>query len=326
MKRLFATTFIFLSLTMYSQEKEYRVGDTIYFKERVSTPHKNSATFYAILKSKEMINRRRLYKMEGYKIDTDSINFYKQSSYYSIEPNVLSSDYKHVNFHKNGQKASEGLKKSNRNYGNWQFWYKNGQKKEESIYFKRKKLLRSKMKYPEIISFWDKNGNQTITNGNGSYLHIKDSTIVKGFYKNKVRHGKFTATVNNREYYEEYYQKGILINGKSWDKEGNMYSYNETFSTPKFPRGQKGINKHVVKHFKIPQYALDNKISGRMVVGFKINKDGSLSNFKVLKKLCPPCDEEALRVVKLMKKWKPGKVRGKKVRVGYSLPIKYNIE
>ncbi|MFY7672244.1 TonB family protein [Tenacibaculum sp. MEBiC06402] len=322
---------IFILLTLLSisslfaqRYKQYRIGDTIFLKNKVPVP-KTQADFYTVVKEKVSINNKRLYKMEGYKSPKDSTSFFKHSIYYTIDPNLVGSESKHIIFHMNGNKLAEGYREKGRNYGLWTYWYDNGQKKEEKRFFKHKALAK-KIKDPEILSFWDKNGNQTIENGNGTYLTIKDSTTTKGFYKNGLKHGKFLKTKNEKKVYEEYYKNGKLKQGKSWDKNGKEFSYKQGFKTPQYPGGQKAIAKHIIKNINIPDYAYQNDISGRVILMFKINKVGNISNIRVVKSLCKPCDQEAVRVIRLMKKWKPGESRGQKIKVNYTLPITYNVQ
>lgn len=70
-----------------------------------------------------------------------------------------------------------------------------------------------------------------------------------------------------------------------------------------------------------PEVALKNKIEGRVYVTFTVETDGSITNIKVLRDIGGGCGQEAVRVVSIMPKWKPGTQRGKPVRVQFNLPI-----
>lgn len=83
--------------------------------------------------------------------------------------------------------------------------------------------------------------------------------------------------------------------------------------------------KWIAKQIEYPQSALDNNIQGQVVVRFVVEKDGSIGQVDVVKKVDPAIDKEAVRVVKSMPKWKPGKQRGKTVRSRYTLPIKFQL-
>lgn len=77
---------------------------------------------------------------------------------------------------------------------------------------------------------------------------------------------------------------------------------------------------------KYPMIAQENNIQGKVFVQFVIEKDGSVSDVKVARSVDPSLDKEAIRVVKAMPKWKPGKQRGKPVRVSYTVPINFQLQ
>ena len=92
---------------------------------------------------------------------------------------------------------------------------------------------------------------------------------------------------------------------------------------PTFPGD---INKWLGKNVKYPVIAQENNIQGRVTVQFVIERDGSITDVKVLRGVDPSLDKEAVRVVKSMPKWKPGKQRGKPVRVSYTVPINFRLQ
>jgi protein TonB len=95
---------------------------------------------------------------------------------------------------------------------------------------------------------------------------------------------------------------------------------------PAYPGGDQKLMEYVAKNIKYPQIARETGIQGRVFVGFVVEPDGSVSNVKVLRGIGGGCDEEAMRVVKNMPKWKPGKQRGKAVRVSYMLPVNFKLQ
>lgn len=95
---------------------------------------------------------------------------------------------------------------------------------------------------------------------------------------------------------------------------------------PEFPRGETELLKYMARNVKYPAESIKNKEEGSLSLSFIINKDGSLSDIKVVKSLTPLLDAEAVRVVKNMPKWTPGKVKGKFVRVAYTTPITFKCQ
>ena len=95
---------------------------------------------------------------------------------------------------------------------------------------------------------------------------------------------------------------------------------------PSFPGGEGKLMEYVAKNIKYPQIARETGIQGRVFVGFVVEPDGSISNVKLLRGIGGGCDEEATRVIKSLPKWKPGKQRGKAVRVSYQIPVFFKLQ
>jgi TonB family protein len=95
---------------------------------------------------------------------------------------------------------------------------------------------------------------------------------------------------------------------------------------PSYPGGQDAMSKFLVEHIKYPEVAMKNNVQGKVFVTFVVRTDGSLTDAKVLRGIGGGCDEEALRVVKLMPKWNPGEQTGKLVDVQFNLPIKFALD
>ena len=85
------------------------------------------------------------------------------------------------------------------------------------------------------------------------------------------------------------------------------------------------IKKYLTKEMKYPTKARRLGIEGEVFLQFIVEKDGSVSNVETLRGIGGGCDEEAMRVVKNMPKWSPGKQRGKSVKVQYRIPIKFTL-
>ncbi len=94
---------------------------------------------------------------------------------------------------------------------------------------------------------------------------------------------------------------------------------------PKYPGGEPARLKFFADNLKYPKQAKENGIQGKVYVSFVVEPDGSVTNIKILRGIGGGCDEEAIRVVKLMPKWEPGTQRGKNVRVQFNLPIKFSL-
>jgi len=94
---------------------------------------------------------------------------------------------------------------------------------------------------------------------------------------------------------------------------------------PEFPGGMGKLMQYLGKNTKFPQIAKENGIQGRVFVQFVINKKGKVVDVQIARGVDPYLDKEALRVVKSMPSWKPGKQRGKAVKVSYIVPINFKL-
>ena len=95
---------------------------------------------------------------------------------------------------------------------------------------------------------------------------------------------------------------------------------------PEFPGGMAALNQYLRDHLEYPAAARDAGAMGTVLVEFVVEKDGSVSNAKVVVSQFPALDEEALRVVRSLPKWKPGESNGRKVRVYYNVPIRFDLQ
>lgn len=95
---------------------------------------------------------------------------------------------------------------------------------------------------------------------------------------------------------------------------------------PQFPGGDEALLTYFGSKIKYPEIAKKDSIQGVVVLDFIVEKDGSISDLKVLRDIGGGCGEEAIRIAKLMPKWSPGKQDGQTVRVGFKLPIRFKLD
>ncbi|MDR1814087.1 MAG: energy transducer TonB [Tannerella sp.] len=95
---------------------------------------------------------------------------------------------------------------------------------------------------------------------------------------------------------------------------------------PEFPGGEAALLKWIAEHINYPTIAAENGIQGRVSCNFVVNTDGSVSDVQVTKAFDPNLDREAIRVLKMLPKFKPGQQRGKPVRVKYSVPVRFKLQ
>ena len=107
-------------------------------------------------------------------------------------------------------------------------------------------------------------------------------------------------------------------------KKSNMV-YDVVEVMPQFPGGQIAMLKYIMENIKYPKQIMEEGIQGRVTVSFIVEKDGRVSNVRLLRSVQPSLDKEAIRVVKSMPKWTPGKHNGKPVRVRFNLPVMFKL-
>lgn len=107
-------------------------------------------------------------------------------------------------------------------------------------------------------------------------------------------------------------------------KKNNMV-YDVIEVMPQYPGGQIAMLKYIMENMKYPEQAMKEGIQGRVTVRFIVEKDGSISNVSPIHPVHPLLDKEAIRVVKSMPKWSPGKQHGKPVRVQLIVPIMFKL-
>lgn len=94
---------------------------------------------------------------------------------------------------------------------------------------------------------------------------------------------------------------------------------------PEFPGGEMALMKFIKENLHYPEQCVKDSIEGRVTLSFSIEKDGSITNIKVMRSPHEVLSQEAIRIVKLMPKWKPGGVNGKIKKVKYVLPITFRL-
>ena len=108
-------------------------------------------------------------------------------------------------------------------------------------------------------------------------------------------------------------------------KENNVI-YVAAEMMPEFPGGQAELMKYLSSNIRYPSIAMEENIQGRVIASFVVEIDGKISNIEIVRGLGGGCDEEVIRIIKNMPKWKPGKNRGETVRVKFALPVKFSLQ
>lgn len=110
------------------------------------------------------------------------------------------------------------------------------------------------------------------------------------------------------------------------EESGETEIFTVVEESPAFPGGDVARIRFLQENIRYPQMARESGIQGTVYVTFVVEKNGAVTDVRVLRGIGGGCDEEAIRVIKAMPKWNPGKQRGKPVRVQFNMPIKFTLQ
>ena len=168
--------------------------------------------------------------------------------------------------------------------------------------------------------------NEMIINPEGKIISLKELEV-KNFSSYTVVTEADTSGGEETGYVEpgsEVAADNADVNSEAL-YEGKLYDLGSVEVEPEFPGGQKAFGKFLGSNIQYPLSARDNKIEGKVYIGFVVEKNGELSDLKIIKGIGGGCDEEALRVMKKSPVWKPGMAEGKPVRTSYTFPVTFQI-
>ncbi|WP_288954889.1 hypothetical protein [uncultured Polaribacter sp.] len=319
MKKFVVTVIMMMMMIVgYGQSSFYKVGDTLYYTNNRATYVKTNTL--VIVKETNVGNNSNVYNVEKYLLDDSKNEYVLDSKFTSNGLQLLKANGDFVSYHKNGNKASEGKTvNGQKGKGIWTYYYENGKKKSEEKmstgnYFSDKTQNL-------IMNFWDVNGVQTVTDGNGFAEFINEEGFTeKGSYKGGLKNGLWTAFEGKVKKYEETYKKGKLSKGKSWNKAGESFSYKEISSPAYYKKRDNGaVRKYVDKNFNSNTAG----IAGDIFVTFLVTKEGFVGQVNVIRGLTVDYNTEVKRVLSEMKGWVPAQKRGQPYNSTYSLNLRF---
>jgi TonB family protein len=182
-----------------------------------------------------------------------------------------------------------------------------------------------------IIDCLDSTGKVLVVNSNGYYIgYDKDFKNVyeEGNIKSGLKDGAWKGGYKNKDNslsFKEEYSNDKMLSGQVIDEDGKTYNYTERDILPKYKGGIQAFGKYLGENIKYPYDARRNNIQGKVLIKFVVEKDGSLTDFSVVKNPNDELSAEALRVLKESPKWIPGMQYGKAVRVSYTVPVNFTL-
>lgn len=230
--------------------------------------------------------------------------------------NTLQLEGARIDYYENGNKRQESNYVNNMLNGKQIDWYENETKKSEKEIIWNPKTNTYDTK---ILQFWNKEGQQIVTDSNGQYEYSDDKIYEKGEIKNSKKQGIWEGKdLKGKFIFTEIYNEGVLVSGISTDENNNKYPYNELMVKATPEKGMTDFYRHIGKNYKTPNV---QGLQGKIYLTFVVDKDGSLTNFKILRDLGYGTGKEGIKAVASYGKWIPGKTREITVKVLYSIPI-----
>ncbi len=150
--------------------------------------------------------------------------------------------------------------------------------------------------------------------------------VVRNYNDEGSYHGMFTVYYpNGAVRRSDRYKNGRLKEGKCFTASGADTAWFAYELYPEFPGDEKKRLDYLVNTVKYPKAAREAGIQGTVYVTFVVERDGTISNEKILRGVHPLLDEETLRVIRCMPRWKPGMLDGKPVKVQFNMPLKFTL-
>lgn len=153
----------------------------------------------------------------------------------------------------------------------------------------------------------------------------KEVKEVSDVMENEAQAGAVDITEGTNDLNKQVVREQIVAPEPAPEPE-KVYTMAMVEQKPEFPGGEAAMYKWLGDHITYPAEAAEQGVSGRVVVQFDISKTGDIENVKVVRGRHPALDKEAMRLVKAMPKWQPGRNNGQPVKVTYTLPVTFKLQ
>ena len=310
--------FIFCGFNAIAQQNDNSLPHTYYFKKGLPVAEKDSAEFVRVISPATDTASKSLYIVTDYypngklmmtgKSVTTSYNLKRQGEFVTYYPN-------------GNIQTIKSYSKDTLN-GTQIYNYPNGKLYHSDFYNSERKRF-------EIAELRDSTGKVLTSNGNGTaVLYDRKFKLVtgEGPIVNGVREGQWQGSVNDSVTYVCFYKDNKGTTGKSFEKSGTVHEFKEPEIEPVYPGGLNNFYTYLSHNIHYPKIARKNGVEGKVFLSFIIEKDGTLTNVKVLRGIGSGCDEEAVRALHESPNWSPGYQYGIPVRVQYALPVGFKLK
>ncbi|WP_313156653.1 energy transducer TonB [Sphingobacterium multivorum] len=311
------------------------IDTTFHKKDGEEITAKDPAYFKRIIRSVSDQNKK-YYVVEEYYINSNTIKLKGTSKdagfpfRFQGQKSQFSFQGQKSQFYENGVLRSlENFSETSELIDSAYYWYPSG-KPELTVFYPSSLNKRGDRiaEDPIYVAYFDSLENKTLSDGNG-LIRLReggDDDVEEGRMVNNLRDGEWKGRADN-ETFVETYKKGKLLKGSKIKENGELINYDAKtyFVQPEYPGGIYKLLTFIAKNYEYPKEAVKNGVNGLVEIDFVVDRDGHIEDIKVKSDLGFNTGEAGIRVVKMLKKWKPGIRRGEPVRVGYTLPIRLNL-
>lgn len=144
--------------------------------------------------------------------------------------------------------------------------------------------------------------------------------------QNEAQIGAIDVTEGTNDLNKQTIREEIVVSAPPAPEPEKVYTMAMVEQKPSFPGGDAAMYKWLSEHINYPAQASEEGVQGRVVVQFDVDKTGQIVNVKIARGRHPALDKEAMRLVKSMPKWQPGRNNGQPVKVTYTLPVTFRLQ
>jgi TonB family protein len=290
----------------------------IYYLDKFEQPAdvKDSVAFVRIVQRDS--SAQDLFTVQDFYLDGSRrlVGESRSSKYYLNREGVF------IEYFRNGKRKSIKTYENGTENGDEVYFYPNG----KSYYTNH---IDSALGQWIIAQASDSTGVALARDGNGTcVLYDDDFKLIKGKgpLVNGFREGEWSGNVNDTATYVCTYAKGRCISGTSTAKSGRKYEFKTELKQPEFDGGEQGFARFLARTVHYPAAAKEHNIQGRVFAIFVVNREGTLSNVRIVKGIGSGCDEEVLRVLRLSPRWTPGSEYGIPANILYTIPVSFTLQ
>ncbi|MDB5131139.1 MAG: hypothetical protein JWR02_888 [Mucilaginibacter sp.] len=311
-----------LSLLFFKAADAQKSDKAVYYLtySGAIAPVKDSADFILVISPPDSTGDKNLYVVKEFYIN-GKIRLIGSSSTKTYENLKLQGVQ--ITFFPNGRRMRVENFRNGKAFGNVINYYPNGKLYSIKSYINEKNMFLKQCN--------DSTGRVIAENGNGKWIEFLDETFtvnrITGEIKDGLEEGAWWGFTNNA-YFEHTYHKGERVSSsppttQNIDRHGDSTVFISIEQQPDFPGGMEAFSRFISKNIRYPELARKNNTCGTVIISFVVERDGSLTEVKVERPVGDGCEEEAVRVIKLSPKWRPGLQNSKPIRVAYSVPIAF---